>query len=375
MGDLLDRLGESLHSKALILDNNPMNSELLTEVLEKINVSSKVLYNPNNLFMVLEEESFDLIFLDVLMPFMNGYQVLEKLSENPAYQNIPVIFLSAMSETKDIVKGLELGCYDYITKPYHIEELQAKIKNILKLKSLQDERECFIETVTHDLKTPVRSEIRAMELLLNGCFGELNQMQSEILSEVLNSSNYMFFMLDSILSKYKLDQNKIKLMPVRFSLNELVTECVKELSVLFKTKKQSVNVCFESKTDEVFADYIAIKRIIVNLLSNAIKFSQENSMIQIRIFDEDTDIKISVIDNGIGISSSEIQNIFEYKKETVKKFRQVGSGLGLYISQKIIEMLGGQIVVESVKGKGSSFTVSLPKSQISAEVEKEVICG
>lgn len=364
-----------MHSKALILDNNPMNSELLTEVLEKINVSSKVLYNPNNLFMVLEEESFDLIFLDVLMPFMNGYQVLEKLSENPAYQNIPVIFLSAMSETKDIVKGLELGCYDYITKPYHIEELQAKIKNILKLKSLQDERECFIETVTHDLKTPVRSEIRAMELLLNGCFGELNQMQSEILSEVLNSSNYMFFMLDSILSKYKLDQNKIKLMPVRFSLNELVTECVKELSVLFKTKKQSVNVCFESKTDEVFADYIAIKRIIVNLLSNAIKFSQENSMIQIRIFDEDTDIKISVIDNGIGISSSEIQNIFEYKKETVKKFRQVGSGLGLYISQKIIEMLGGQIVVESVKGKGSSFTVSLPKSQISAEVEKEVICG
>lgn len=364
-----------MHSKALILDNNPINSELLTEVLGQINVASKVLYNPNNLFMVLEEESFDLIFLDVMIPFMDGYQVLERLSKNPISQNIPVIFLSAMSETKNIVKGLELGCYDYITKPYRIEELQAKIKNILKLKRLQDERDCFIETVTHDLKTPVRSEIRAMELLLNGCFGELNQTQTEILSEILNSSNYMFFMLDSILSKYKLDQNKIKLMPVKFNLSELIAECVKELFILFTTKKQSINVCFESKTEEIFADYIAIKRIIINLLSNAIKFSNENSMIEIKVFDEDSDIKISVIDNGVGISSSEMQNIFEYKKETVKKFRQVGSGLGLYISQKIIAMHGGKIAVESVKGKGSNFTVSLPKSKISSESEKEVVCG
>lgn len=364
-----------MHSKALILDNNPINSELLTEVLGQINVSSKVLYNPNNLFVVLEEENFDLIFLDVMIPFMDGYQVLDRLSKNPISQNIPVIFLSAMAETKNIVKGLESGCYDYITKPYRIEELQAKIKNILKLKRLQDERDCFIETVTHDLKTPVRSEIRAMELLLDGYFGELNQMQTEILSEVLNSSNYMFFMLDSILSKYKLDQNKIKLMPVKFNLSELIAECVKELFILFKTKKQSVNICFESKTEEVFADYIAIKRIIINLISNAIKFSKENSIIEVKVFDEDTDIKIAVIDSGVGISSSEMKNIFEYKKETVRKFKQVGSGLGLYISQKIIAMHGGKISVESVKGKGSNFTVSLPKSQISVESEKEVVCG
>ncbi len=357
------------------MDNNPINSELLTEVLGQIDVSSKVLYNPNDLFKILEEEYFDLIFLDVMIPFMDGYQVLEKLSKNPFSQNIPVIFLSAMAETKDIVKGLELGCYDFITKPYRIEELQAKIKNILKLKNLQDERDCFIETVTHDLKTPVRSEIRAMELLLKGHFGELNQTQTEILSEILNSSNYMFFMLDSILSKYKLDQNKIKLIPVRFNLSELISECVKELAILFKTKNQSINVCFESKVEDIFADYIAIKRIIINLISNAIKFSKEDSIIEIKIFDEDSDVKISVIDNGVGISSSEIQNIFEYKKETVKKFRQVGSGLGLYISKKIIAMHGGKIEVQSVKGKGSNFTVSLPKAKICSELEKEVVCG
>ncbi|MDD3419137.1 MAG: hybrid sensor histidine kinase/response regulator [Candidatus Gastranaerophilales bacterium] len=353
-----------LRNRALILDNNPINSELLVEILEQINIDSKVLYSAEDLFDVIEQESYDVIFLDVMMPFMNGYEVLEALSKNPVSQNIPVIFLSALSETKNIVKGLELGCYDYITTPYCIEELQAKIKNILKLKRLQDERDCFIETLTHDLKTPVRSEIRAMELLLEGHFGELKSTQVEVLEEILNSSNYMFFMLDSILSKYKFDQNKIKLIPVRFSINSLVQDCVQELRVLFETKKQNVNICSENTSDEVNADYLAIKRTVINLLSNAIKFSKENATIEIRIFDTDEDIKISFVDRGKGIDSQDISNIFEYKKENCRKFRQVGSGLGLYISQKIIGMHGGQINVKSKKGEGSNFTISLPKKKV-----------
>jgi len=361
-----------LQNRALILENNPINAELLVEILDQINISSHVLYNPCGLFELLEHESFDLIFIDVLMPVMDGYKVLESLSKNPSFQNIPVIFLSALSETKDIVKGLELGCYDYITKPYKIEELQAKIKNILKLKKLQDERDCFIETLTHDLKTPVRSEIRAMELLLTGRFGQLNSTQSEILEEILNSSNYMFFMLDSILSKYKLDQNKLKLIPTTFGINKLVQDCVKELKILFETKKQTINICFENKSNEISADYIAMKRIVINLISNAIKFSKEYSVIEIRIFETSNEIKISVIDNGVGISSSELANIFEYKINNVRKFKQVGSGLGLYISKKILSMHGGEIAVNSKKGEGSNFTISLPKRKVLASIGKEV---
>jgi signal transduction histidine kinase len=357
-----------LRNRALILDNNPINAELLTEVLGQIGIESKVLYCAKALFDLLEQEEFDLIFLDIMTPFINGYEVLEELSNNPVSQNIPVIFLSAMSETNDIVKGLELGCYDYITKPYRIEELQAKIKNILKLKKLQEERECFIETVTHDLKTPVRSEIRAVELLLEGHFGDLKESQIEVLEEILNSSNYMFFMLDSILSKYKFDQNKIKLVPVKFSINSLIQDCVQELKILFEAKNQNVSIFSENTVDEVTADYQAIKRTIINLISNAIKFSKSSSSIEIRIFDNDQNVSVSVIDRGQGISSDEMKDIFEYKKENVKKFRQVGSGLGLYISQKIIALHGGNIKVQSQKGEGSNFTISLPKKKM---VEKK----
>lgn len=356
-----------LQSRALILENNPLNAELLVEILSQIGMESKVLYSPKSLFEVLEEENFDLIFIDVVMPFMNGYEVLEAISKNPVSHDIPVIFLSAMSDTKNIVKGLELGCYDYITKPYHAEELQSKVKNILKIKNLQDERDCFIETITHDLKTPVRSEIRAMELLLNGHFGDLNPVQLEVLEEILNSSNYMFFMLDSILSKYNFDRDRVKLLPSDFSINELVQDCIKETRVFFETKKQNLSVCFENKQETVKADYMAMKRIIINLISNSAKFSPEKSNIEVKIVDDKDEIRISFIDNGIGISSSDLKNIFEYKGKNKKKFKQVGSSLGLYISKKIIGMHGGDIIVESNQGKGSNFTITLPKSQVEIE--------
>lgn len=365
--------GMELQNRALILDNNPGNSGLLTEVLAQVDVSAEILHDINELFELLEQKSYDLIFLDVMAPFANNYEILEVLSKNPLSQNIPIIFLNVSYENKHILKKMDFGCYDYITKPYGLDEIKTKVKNILKLKELQDERDCFIETVTHDLKTPVRSEIRAMDMLLNGHFGELNPKQSEVLSEILNSSNYMFFMLDSILSKYKLDQNKVKLMPVQFNINELIKESVRDIRILFENKRQSINICFENHSDEVFADYSAMKRIIISLLSNAIKFSKEESIIEIRVFDTENETKISFIDNGVGISSGELKNIFEYKKENIQKLKQVGSGLGLYISQKIIAMQGGKIVVESQEGEGSKFTVSLPKQKL--RNEEKVLYG
>lgn len=372
MGNLLD-WGMELQNRALILDNNPSNFGLLTEALAQIDVSADILYNIEELFGLLEEKNYDLIFWDITASFNDGYNILEGLSKNPLSQNIPIIFLNVSNENKHLLRKMDLGCYDYITKPYGLDELKTKVKNILKLKKLQDERDCFIETVTHDLKTPVRSEIRAMDLLLNGHFGELNPKQAAVLGEILNSSNSMFFMLDSILSKYNLDQNKVKLIPSKFSLNELIKESVQDVRILFENKRQSINICFENIADEIFADYAAIKRIVINLLSNAIKFSREESLIEIRVFDDEYNTKISFIDYGIGISSTEIKNIFKYKKHNIQKLKQVGSGLGLYISQRIVEMHGGKIIVESKEGEGSNFTISLPKQQ--AYAEKEVSCG
>ncbi len=354
-----------LQSRALILENNSINAKLVAEILGQIGLESKVLNSAKSFFDTLAEDNFDLIFIDVSAPFVNGCRILEALSKSPLYKDIPIIFLSEMSDIKNIVKELDFSFYDYISKSCLKAELQFKTKNILLLKQLQEERDCFIETLTHDLKTPVRSEIRAMELLLNGHFGVLNPTQLEVLEEILNSSNYMFFMLDAMLSKYNLDKNKIKLLPTDFSLNELIQDCIREVRVLFETKKQNVILCFENEQEQINADYMAIKRIVMNLLSNAIKFSPEKSNIEIRVFDNSEEIGISFIDNGIGIAGNDLKNIFKYQVKNKKRFKQVGSGLGLYISKKIIEMHGGDIIAKSHQGQGSNFIISLPKSKVS----------
>lgn len=469
-----------MNKKVLIVEDNPINAELLKEMLYQMNISSEVIYDGRQVFNILENNDFDLIFLDVMMPEISGYEIMEKISHDTKKRNIPVVFISALSESKDIIRGLELGSYDYITKPFKINELKAKVQSILRIKELQDElksgketlekiykyaadaivtldnnymitscsdsfaslfnapyqemldkyfceligcsnqynndkcatkltissearqdikikgrtfeihtskiknikleddghiivlrdvtdlreiekqKETFIATLTHDLKTPVRAEIRAVELLLGGHFGELNEDQREILTEVLNSSNYMFMMIDSLLAKHRHDTNKVKLDKTYFNINDLITSCMKEIKVIYESKHQEIKVFFENEQEEIYADFIEMKRTISNLLANAIKYSGEHSIIQIKVFEENGYMNISFIDNGPGISENELDFIFEKHVTLSKRFRKVGSGLGLFISKKIASMHGGDITVQSQEGKGSNFTLSIP---------------
>lgn len=474
-----------MKKKILIVEDNPINADLLKEMLNQIDIESEILYSGKTVFDILDKKDFNLIFLDVMMPEISGYEIMEKIAAHPKYKHIPVLFISALSESKDIVKGLELGSYDYITKPFKIDELKAKVQNILRIKDLQDElkngketlekiyhyaadciltldkaytitscsksfadifdtdcdklngkcfcglidctlenhacitklalakkdvqdlpikdkifqihvseikniknkvdeyivilrdvtalreiekqKEIFVATLTHDLKTPVRAEIRAMELLLEGHLGELNNSQKDLLTEVLNSSNYMFMMIDSLLAKHKHDNDQVKLDKTFFSINDLINTCLKEVKYVCESKNQTIKVLFENEKEEIHADFIEMKRTITNLLTNAMKYSEEHSIIKIKVFEENSKIKISFIDNGPGIAENEIHTIFDKYVTQSKRFRKVGSGLGLFISKRIASMHGGDITVESEEGKGSNFTLSLPLEQI-AEV-------
>jgi len=207
--------------KALVLENNSVNSGELVNILAQHNLSLKVTHSPLLFLDAIKKNDFDIIFIDVVVFLLNGYNFKEIISQNVSLQNTPVIFLGSTHEINNVIKGIDLFCYDFIKRPYCAEEIETKVKNIMKLKQLQDEKDNFIETLKHDLKTPARSEIRAMELLWGGHFGELNPFQMEVLEEILNSGKCMFFMLDSLLSKYNFDKNKMKLYPTEFSIKKL----------------------------------------------------------------------------------------------------------------------------------------------------------
>ena len=245
-----------------------------------------------------------------------------------------------------------------------IEGFVVILRDITAYKEIESQKETFVATLTHDLKTPIRAEIRALELLLKGNFGTLTPEQIDIMQDTLYSSKYMFAMVDNLLSTYRYENGNIVLKKDKTDLNQLIKSCQSELKHLTNDKKQEVIFDFQEKNLAVRVDTIEIKRVIMNLLSNAISYTQQNGKIIIKTEFDDEKIKLSFIDNGKGISKEDIAGLFNKYTSYAKKFRQVGTGLGLYLCKQVITAHGGEIFVESQKGKGSTFSFIIPVKNI-----------
>ena len=235
------------------------------------------------------------------------------------------------------------------------------LKEMTKESEIQAQKDNFIATLTHDLKTPVRADIMSLELLLKGKFGDLSAEQTEILSEMLNSNKFMMNMLDTLLAKYKYENGGVDLLKRDFELNIFIKEIVKELKCLFEEKNIKCEFASEKEEIPVHADKIELKRAISNLISNAIKFNNKGGFVKISVFQNKKEIKIKVEDNGIGMSKDKLEHIFDKYVSYAKRFRQLGTGLGLYVAKKIIEAHGGKIEVLSTPKEGSVFTVTIPQ--------------
>ena len=344
----------------LIVDDNPMNTEIIKEVLEQSGQNSKIANNGQQALDFANREKFDLILLDIMMPEMSGFEVIRQLKSNPATENIPFIIISALDNTEDIIRGFNMGSYQYITKPFKINELKARILSILKIKDLNDQQENFMATLTHDLKTPILAQMRALEMLLNEKFGTINPSQKSIIQETLNSNIYMLGMVSNLLAAHNYENKHVVISKNLFDLNGLIKDCYNQLQYLADDKKQEVNLDFQQETLLIFADSLEIKRVIVNLISNAINYSEEGGQIFVSSSIDGSQAVFSVKDNGRGISKEELPDLFSKYKSFAKKFRQIGTGLGLYLSRQIVECHGGSICVTSEEGKGSVFTVKLP---------------
>lgn len=234
------------------------------------------------------------------------------------------------------------------------------LKNINEQEEIQAQKDNFIATLTHDLKTPVRADILSLELLLKGRFGELNPEQTEIIQELLNSNKFMMNMLDTLLAKYKYESSEVQLNKTEFELNEFIKKCAKELRCIFDERKVICNITSKEEYINIIADKIELKRAISNLITNAIKFNRPNGCVNISTQKENNKIKIIVEDTGIGMDKEKIKYIFDRYISYAKRFRQLGTGLGLYVAKKIIEAHQGKIEVSSIEKKGSIFTITLP---------------
>lgn len=233
--------------------------------------------------------------------------------------------------------------------------ISKDISSDIKLQKLKD---TFIATMTHDLKVPIVAEEKVLKLLLGQTLGDTSPLQKEALENMLANNKDMLSLVNTLLDVYKLEDGALKLHKSSFFIENLVAEEIEKVKFLASESNLKIRLLDKSAIKEIAADEIQIGRVVMNLLTNAINFAPQNSEIKVEIFDKDEKICISVTDKGAGILPENIPHIFD--RYYTKKYRKVGTGLGLYFSKKIVHLHGGDIKVQSIPDKKTTFTVELP---------------
>lgn len=228
--------------------------------------------------------------------------------------------------------------------------------------SLDKQKEDFIATLVHDLKTPLIGADRTLELIINGTLGDVDESQSEVLSMLRRSNQGLLRMVQNLIEVYRFDFSKPNLAFEATSLFDLSAECARELMAVADQKNISIEVNLAPSQGDVQVDTLAIRRVILNLLDNAIKFTPAGGSIKVWGEETPNQVTIHVKDTGIGIADEDLQKVFErFWRSEKGKGQAVGTGLGLYLCQQIVDAHQGDINVSSIEGAGTTFSVVLPR--------------
>ena len=233
------------------------------------------------------------------------------------------------------------------------------IKDVTNEREIEKLKEDFVATLTHDLKVPIVAESNIINFLLEGRFGEINEKQDVALKNMKASNQELVELVQILLETYKIKETGIKLLKENIKLNQFITQIVEEVQPIAENSGMRIN--FQPERDiKVVADPLQLERVIKNLISNAISHSNTNENIDIKTGEIPGYITISVIDYGQGIPEKELKLIFNKYYSAAKKFRKIGTGLGLYLSQQIVKSHNGEITVTSEENVRTEFCVKLP---------------
>lgn len=236
------------------------------------------------------------------------------------------------------------------------------IRDIKKLKELEQIREDFSATLAHDLKIPILAEKNTLQFFLKGTFGEISDKQKEALENMQESNKDLLNLVNTLLDVYKSDAVPAEPQKEPVDIKALITDCLNEISYLAVKNSHTLENNIKDEIPVVNIDKNEIKRVVLNLLNNAISYTQQGGITSISNEINNTEVIIKIKDNGKGISEADIDKVFDRYFSKDIKFRKVGTGLGLYLSKQIIENHNGKIWAESVLDKGTTFSFSLPLS-------------
>ena len=245
---------------------------------------------------------------------------------------------------------------------YFYTQTRYLTKNLNKERETENQKQCFLATLVHDLKTPTNAQLNTLNLLKKGTFGNLNSEQKEMINLTQESCKYMSNLIGTIMQTYNYDCGKIHLIKDNFDISNLVVELCDSTKVLCLQKNQKLELDYDKNVPIIiYADKLQIKRVILNLISNAITYGYSNTVIKISFKKNITNFEFCIKNMSKPISQSELKTIFDkYKKTEYARFNKTSSGLGLYLSKRIIELHHGKIFANSNSKGCCTFKFIIP---------------
>ncbi len=375
----------------LVVDDVPANVKVLMDFLTANGFKVLTAKDGQAAIKRAEYAKPDLILLDVMMPIMDGYEACKLLKSQQTTADIPIIFMTALADTTDKVKGFALGASDYITKPFQQEEVLARVNNHLKIVTLQKQlqsrnmeledlyleqkqarqaaeaaskaKDTFLANMSHELRTPLNAIIGygeiihedAFELGFRDILGDLDNIQL--------AAKQLLDLINDVLDLAKIEAEKMELEIKRVN----ICNFVRQITVLIQPTMQKNNnelfvVCPDDLGD-VQTDTKRLQQILLNLLANAAKFTHDGQ-VNLIVRREGEQLFFDVKDTGIGIEQEKLEAIFQpfLQGDNSHTRKYGGTGLGLALCQRICHILGGKIRVSSELGKGSIFSIELQTS-------------
>lgn len=372
----------------LVVDDDATNRDVLSRRLKRHGHGVETASSGGEALRLLSEAAFDVVLLDIMMPDMDGYEVLRRIKADERLQHIPVIMISALNEVRSVVRCIEAGADDYLAKPFNPTLLKARIgaclekkrgrdresalfeelqKNYKQLEEVEKLRDDMRNMIVHDLRTPLTAVIVGVEMLEK--YGALNERQHDLMAIALGGGRTLLGMINDLLDVEKMESGSTQLQYEELSAAELLAGAVEQVASLAENGQTVLVTDIASDLPLFRGDQNKLSRTLVNLIANAIKFTRAGTVTISASHGDGETIRFEVRDTGKGIPSEAFERIFE-KFGQLDSRNTVGTGLGLAFCKLAVEAHGGHIKVESTPGAGSTFSFTIPLTAFSSAPSK-----